>query len=107
MNKKVTHKDNTNKVGNTIFTLEAAIEVHSHIGSVNYQYHDAFWFFWSRNFSRYKLTIHDTEGFDQCKSDCDSCPNDTPLFAFQPITTGDVHKIITSLPSNKAPGCDR
>ena len=34
-------------------------------------------------------------------------PNNTPLFAFQPITTGDVHKIIKSLPSNIAPGCDK
>ena len=39
--------------------------------------------------------------------DLDSCPNNTLLFAFQPITTGDVHKIIKSLPSNKAPGCDK
>ena len=42
-----------------------------------------------------------------CESDRNSCPNNTPLFAFQPITTGDVHKIIKSLPSNKAPGCDK
>ena len=33
--------------------------------------------------------------------------NNTPLFAFQPITTGDVHKVIKSLPLNKAPGHDK
>ena len=43
-----------------------------------------------------------TQGFDPCESDCNSCPNTTPLFAFQPITTGDVHKII-----KKAPGYDK
>ena len=48
-----------------------------------------------------------TQGFDPCESDRNSCPNNTPLFAFQPFTTGDVHKIIKSLPSNKAPGCDK
>ena len=42
----------------------------------------------------HNFNIHDTEGFD-------------PLLEFQPITTGDVHKIIKSLPSNKAPGCDK
>ena len=31
----------------------------------------------------------------------------TPLFAFHPITTSDVHKIIKSVASNKAPGCDK
>ena len=55
----------------------------------------------------HNFNIHDTEGFDPCESDRNSCPNNTPLFAFQPITTGDVHKIIKSLPSNKAPGCDK
>ena len=44
-----------------------------------------------------------TEGFDPCESDTNSCPNN----AFQPITTSDVHKIIKSLPSNKAPCCDK
>ena len=53
------------------------------------------------------FNIHDTEGFDLCESDRNSCPNNTPLFAFQPFTTGDVRKIIKSLPSNKAPGCDK
>ena len=43
-----------------------------------------------------------TQGFDPCESDRNSCPNTTPLFAFQPITTGDVHKII-----KKAPGYDK
>ena len=51
----------------------------------------------------HNFNIHDTEGFDPCESDRNSCPNNTPLFAFQPITTGDVQ----SLPSNKAPGCDK
>ena len=55
----------------------------------------------------YSFNIHDTEGFDPCESDRNSCPNNTSLFAFQPISTGDVHKIIKSLPSNKAPGCDK
>ena len=55
----------------------------------------------------HNFSIHDTEGFDPCESDRNSCPNNTPLFAFQPITTGDVHKIIKSLPSNKAPCCDK
>ena len=55
----------------------------------------------------HNFDIHDTEGFDLYESDRNSCPNTTPLFAFQPITTGDVHKIIKSLPSNKAPGCDK
>ena len=53
------------------------------------------------------FNIHDTEGFDLCESDRNSCPNNTPLFAFQPITTGDVHKIIKSLSSNKTPGYDK
>ena len=44
-----------------------------------------------------------TQGFDPCESDRNSCPNN----AFQPITTSDVHKIIKSLPSNKAPCCDK
>ena len=44
----------------------------------------------------HNFNIHDTEGFDPCESDRNSCPNNTPLFAFQPITTGDVHKIIKS-----------
>ena len=43
-----------------------------------------------------------TQGFDPCESDRSSCPNNTPLFAFQPITTGDVHKII-----KKTPGYDK
>ena len=47
--------------------------------------------------------IHYTEGFDPCESDRNSCPNN----AFQPITTSDVHKNIKSLPSNKAPCCDK
>ena len=45
----------------------------------------------------HNFNIHDTEGFDPCESDRNSCPNNTPLFAFQPITTGDVHKIIKTL----------
>ena len=55
----------------------------------------------------HNFNIHDTEGFDPCESDRNSCPNNTPLFAFQPFTKGDVHKIIKSLPSNKVPGCDK
>ena len=55
----------------------------------------------------HNFNIHDTEGFDPCESDRNSCPNNTPLFAFQPITTGDVHKIMKGLPSNKAPGCEK
>ena len=42
----------------------------------------------------HNFNIHDTEGFDPCESDRNSGPKNTPLFAFQPITTGDVHKII-------------
>ena len=41
----------------------------------------------------HNFNIHDTERFDPCESDGNSCPNNTPLNAFQPITTGDVHKI--------------
>ena len=41
----------------------------------------------------HNFNIHYTEGFDPCESDRNSCPNNTPLFAFQPITTGDVHKL--------------
>ena len=55
----------------------------------------------------HNFNIHDTEGFDPCESDRNFGPNNTPLFEFEPITTGDVHKIIMSLPSNKAPGCDK
>ena len=55
----------------------------------------------------HNFNIHDTEGFDPCESDRNSCPNNTPLFAFQPITTGDAHKIVKSISSNKAPGCDK
>ena len=55
----------------------------------------------------HNFNIHDKEGFDPCQSDRNSCPNNTPLFAYQLITTGDVHKIIKSLPSNKAPCCDK
>ena len=35
------------------------------------------------------------------------CKIYTPLFAFQPIITSVVHKIIKSLSSNKDPGCDK
>ena len=31
----------------------------------------------------HNFNIHDTEGFDPCESDRNSCPNNTPLFAFQ------------------------
>ena len=41
----------------------------------------------------HNFDIHRTEGFDACESDRVSCPNNTPLFAFQVITTGDVHNI--------------
>ena len=40
----------------------------------------------------HNFNIHDTEGFDPCESDRNSCPNNTPLFSFQ---------------ANKAPGCDK
>ena len=33
----------------------------------------------------HNFNIHDTEGFDPCESDRNSCPNNTPLFAFQPL----------------------
>ena len=39
------------------------------------------------------FNIHDSEGFDPCESDRNSSPNNTPLFAFQVITTGDVRNI--------------
>ena len=41
----------------------------------------------------HNFDIHGTEGFDPCESDRISCPNNTPLFAFQVITTGDVRNI--------------
>ena len=41
----------------------------------------------------HNFDIHGTEGFDPCESDRNSCPNNTPLFAFQVITTGDVRNI--------------
>ena len=40
----------------------------------------------------HKFNIHDTEGFDPCESDRNSCPKNTPLFSFQ---------------ANKAPGFDK
>ena len=40
----------------------------------------------------HNFNIHDTEGFDPCESDRNSCPKNTPLFSFQ---------------ANKAPGCDK
>ena len=52
----------------------------------------------------HNFNIYDTEGIDPCESDHNCCPNNTPLFAFQPITSSNVHKIIKSLSSNKAPG---
>lgn len=44
----------------------------------------------------HNLNIHDTEGIELCKSDCSSCPKNTPLFAFQPMTASDVHTIVES-----------
>ena len=41
----------------------------------------------------HNFDIHGTEGFDPCESDRNSCPNNTPLFAFQVITAGDVRNI--------------
>ena len=55
----------------------------------------------------HNLIFRGTEGIQKCKSICNSGQNGAALFTFQSITTGDVQKIITSLPSNKAPGCDK
>ena len=57
--------------------------------------------------AEYNLNIHDTNEINPCEFDHSSGQNDTTLFTFQSITTGDVQRIIKSLPSNKAPGCDK
>ena len=48
-----------------------------------------------------------TQEIYPCESIHSSGRNMTTLFTFHSITTGDVQRIITSLPSNKAPGCDK
>ena len=53
------------------------------------------------------LIFRGTEGIQPYESICNSGQNGAALFTFQSITTGDVQKIITSLPSNKGPGCDK
>lgn len=53
------------------------------------------------------LTFRGTEGIQPCESICNSGQNGATLFTFQSITTGDVQKIVSSLPSNNAPGCDK
>ena len=58
---------------------------------------------------KHNLDIRGTEGIHPCQSICSSDQNIniTTLFTFHSITTDDVQRIITSLPSNKAPGCDK
>ena len=53
------------------------------------------------------LIFRETEGIQPCESICNSGQNGATFFMFQSITTGDVQKIIMSLPFNKAPGCDK
>lgn len=53
----------------------------------------------------HNLNSRDTEGIHPCESIRSSGQN--TLFMFRSITTGDVQKIIMSIPSNKAPGCDK
>ena len=55
----------------------------------------------------HNLNIRGTEGIHPCESIRSSGQNNTTLFTFRSITTGDVQRIIRSLPSNKAPGCDK
>ena len=55
----------------------------------------------------YNLNIHDRNEINPCEFDHGCGQNDTTLFTFQSITTGDVQRIIKRLPSNKAPGCDK
>ena len=56
---------------------------------------------------KHNLKIRGTEEVHPCESIHSSGQNSATLFTFQPIITGDVQRIITSLPSNKAPGCDK
>ena len=51
------------------------------------------------------LIFRGSEGIQPCESICNSGQNGASLFTFQSITTGDVQKIIMSLPFNKTPGC--
>ena len=55
----------------------------------------------------HNLNIRGTEGIHPCESIRSSGQNNTTLLTFRSITTGDVQRIIRSLPSNKAPGCDK
>ena len=55
----------------------------------------------------HNINIRGTGGIHHCESVRSSGQNSTTLFTFQSITTGDVQRIITSLPSNKAPGCNK
>ena len=47
------------------------------------------------------------DGIYPCECDRSSDQNNSATFTFQSITEDDVKKIIRSLPSNKAPGCDK
>ena len=55
----------------------------------------------------HNLNIRGTEGIHPCESIRSSGQNNTTLFTFRSIPTGDVQRIIRSLPSNKAPCCDK
>ena len=55
----------------------------------------------------HNLNIRGTEGIlSHVNLSRSPSQNSTTLFMFQSITKGDVQRIITSLPSNKAPSCD-
>ena len=56
---------------------------------------------------KHNLNVRGTEGIHPCECIRSSGQKITTLFTFCSITTGDVQRIITSLPSNKAPGCDK
>ena len=47
------------------------------------------------------------DGIDPCEIDRSPGQNNIATFAFQSINEDDAKKIIKSLPSNKAPGCDK
>ena len=55
----------------------------------------------------HNLNTQNMDGIDPCEIDRSPGQNNIATFAFQSITEDDVKKIIKSLPSNKAPGCDK
>ena len=59
-------------------------------------------------------TLAEVHGFDSLDNKSTPCPLNSclhdeqcPLFEFQPVTEGEVGKIIRSLPSNKTPDLDK